>query len=76
MIHLNISPTGDMAPTPVTATLVVIICLLCMYNHNHIVNFVQHINCMKKLNIEIETHGCKLNFADSQSIAKILFCGS
>ncbi|GIS28813.1 MAG: tRNA (N(6)-L-threonylcarbamoyladenosine(37)-C(2))-methylthiotransferase MtaB [Chloroflexota bacterium] len=25
---------------------------------------------MKKLNIEIETHGCKLNFADSQSIAK------
>ena len=41
-----------------------------MYNHNHIVNFVQHINCMKKLNIEIETHGCKLNFADSQSIAK------
>ncbi len=41
-----------------------------MYNHNHIVNFVQHINCMKKLNMEIETHGCKLNFADSQSIAK------
>ena len=41
-----------------------------MYNHNHIVSFVQHINCMKKLNIEIETHGCKLNFADSQSIAK------
>ena len=25
---------------------------------------------MKKLNIEIETHGCKLNFADSQAIAK------
>ncbi len=41
-----------------------------MYNHNHITNFIQHINCMKKLNIEIETHGCKLNFADSQSIAK------
>ena len=41
-----------------------------MYNHNHIVNFVQHNKCMKKLNIEIETHGCKLNFADSQSIAK------
>ena len=41
-----------------------------MYNHNHIINFIQHIICMKKLNIEIETHGCKLNFADSQSIAK------
>ena len=41
-----------------------------MYNHNHIVNIVQQIKCMKKLNIEIETHGCKLNFADSQSIAK------
>ena len=44
-----------------------------MYNHNHINEFVQHIIDMKKLNIEIETHGCKLNFADSQSIAKRFF---
>ena len=28
---------------------------------------------MKKLNVKIQTHGCKLNFADSQSIAKSFY---
>ena len=28
---------------------------------------------MKKLNVIIQTHGCKLNFADSQSIAKSFY---